>query len=361
MEEIRPNDYCVILAGGTGRRLWPASTEGLPKQFIDFFGSGRTLLQQTYDRFAAFMPAAHIFVSTYEGYVPLVKEQLPSLPAANILPEPVQLNTAPAAVWCNWHALLADPSANLVVSPADQLVQDTARFEEQVRHALRFVDSHDRFLALGVRPTTPNTAYGYIQMGSPAGDGEGLYEVKSFSEKPEAGYARAFMESGEFLWNTGIFLWNGRTMAAMLSGLSGRPYHDAEAMARQMVTIEEEVDYVRSCFPGELPRSIDLLILERCPNVAVKECDFGWADIGCWTALHESSRKDADGNAVSGGGKVMFSGASRCMVSLPGGTKAVICGLDNFLVAQNGERLIVCPNNDPDLVRRLINEARFKE
>ncbi len=361
MEEIRQNDYCIILAGGMGRRLWPVSTESLPKQFIDFFGTGRTLLQQTYDRFAAFIPPSRILVSTYEGYVSLVKEQLPGLPAANILPEPVQLNTAPAAVWCNWHAILADPDANLVVTPADQLVQNAARFEEQVRHALRFVDSHEVFLALGAPPTMANTAYGYIQMGRPLDESAGLYEVKSFSEKPQQGYARAFLESGEFLWNTGIFLWSARTMASMLAGLAGRPYHDAEAVARQMVTIEEEVDYVRSCFPGELPRSIDLLILDRCPNVAVKECDFGWADIGCWTALHESCRHDADGNAVSGGGRVMFSGTSRSMVSLPEGMDAVICGLDNYLVAEKDGRLLICPNTDPDLIRRLINEARFKE
>lgn len=361
MEEIRQNDYCIILAGGMGRRLWPVSTESLPKQFIDFFGTGRTLLQQTYDRFAAFIPPSRILVSTYEGYVSLVKEQLPGLPAANILPEPVQLNTAPAAVWCNWHAILADPDANLVVTPADQLVQNAARFEEQVRHALRFVDSHEVFLALGARPTMANTAYGYIQMGHPLDESAGLYEVKSFSEKPQQGYARAFLESGEFLWNTGIFLWSARTMASMLAGLAGRPYHDAEAVARQMVTIEEEVDYVRSCFPGELPRSIDLLILDRCPNVAVKECDFGWTDIGCWTALHESCRHDADGNAVSGGGRVMFSGTSRSMVSLPEGMDAVICGLDNYLVAEKDGRLLICPNTDPDLIRRLINEARFKE
>lgn len=355
--EAQHNNYCIILAGGVGRKLWPASSKELPKQFIDFFGTGRTLLQQTYDRFVRFIAPDHIFVSTYEGYVGLVKKQLPDLPEANILPEPVQLNTAPAAIWGTWHAILADPEACVVVSPADQLIQHEDRFEAELSKGFEFVATHEEVLAIGVKPTQPNSAYGYIQMGEPV-DGGKLYRVQSFTEKPPTDYARMFIDSGEFLWNTGIFLWKGETMGDLLAKLNHRPSMPVSAVARQMVTIAEEVEYVRSSFNDTMPRQIDLCVLERCQNVVVMECDFGWADIGCWPELHAAAERDVDDNAVSGKAQVMFSGSQHCMVYLPDGMKAVVAGLDNILVALQDDMLFICPNNDPDYVRRMINEAQ---
>lgn len=355
--ETAQKQYCIILAGGVGRRLWPASRPEMPKQFLDFFGTGRTLLQQTYDRFIRFVPQDHIFISTYQDYVPLVRQQLPDIPQSHILPEPVQLNTAQAAIWGTWHAVLACPDANVVVTPADQLIQDGERFKEQILQGLDYVDTHTEFLAMGVRPTVPNTAYGYIQMDTADGGGK-FHRVQSFSEKPATDYAKMFMESGEFLWNTGIFLWKGETLGNRLAELRHHTPQPVELVAKQMLTIAEEVKYVRSAYAEGLPGPLDLCILEHCGNVAVMECDFGWADIGCWPELHDMARQDADGNAVSGGARVLFNGASRCMVRLPEGMKAVVAGLDNFLVAQEGNSLLVCPNTDPDYVRRMINEAQ---
>ena len=335
METQPNNNYCIILAGGVGRRLWPASSKNMPKQFIDFFGTGSTLLQQTFERFARFISLDHIFVSTYEGYVDLVKQQLPTLPVENILPEPVQLNTAPAAIWGTWHAVLANADANVVVTPADQLSLHTARVAHQVLHGL-----------------------GDIQMGEPF-EGYQLHRALSFTEKPDYDYAKMFMDSGEFLWNTGIFMWNAQTMGDCLTKRSGRPSQSVEILARQMVTIAEEVEYVRSCFTERMPRQVDLFVLEQCETVVVRECDFGWADIGCWPELREASHKDADGNAVSGDAKVMFSGTQRTIVRLPEKLKAVIVGLDNYLVTENEGVLMICPNSDPDLVRRIITEAQM--
>lgn len=357
MTQARPNSYCLILAGGIGRRLWPTSRKALPKQFIDFFGCGRTLLQQTYDRFARFIPHDHIFISTYSGYVPIVREQLPEVDESRILPEPVQLNTAQAAIWGTWHAVLADADANIISTPSDQLIHDEARFEADMLKGLDYVEQHDEFLAMGIRPTFPNTAYGYIQMGEGV-NGGGLYRVKSFSEKPAIEFARLFKDSGEFLWNTGIFLWKGETLNRFLSKVRGRPHQPVSAVARQMVTIAEEVAYVRSTYSETLPRQIDLCILEHSDRVAVMECAFDWADIGCWSELHDVSRQDADGNAVSGGAKVILNGTQRCMIRLPHDMKAVIAGLDNYLVVQEGDMLMICPNDDPDYVRRLITEAQ---
>ena len=357
--ENKQNNYCIILAGGVGRRLWPVSSETQPKQFIDFFGTGRTLLQQTYDRFADIMPESHIFVSTFENYVETVKQQLPQLPLENILPEPVQLNTAPSSIWATWHVVIRDPKANLVVTPADQIILREERFKEQILKGLDYVDSHDTFLAMGVKPTQPNTAYGYIQKGKSLNNAD-LYAVKSFTEKPELDYAQMFMESGEFLWNTGLFLWKGETMGCFFDHVRGRTTPaSVENLAQQMLTIAEEMDYVRSTFPGEVPRSLDLLILEHCENVAVQECDFGWADVGCWPEVHAAMHTDADGNAVSGDSQVIFSGSKDCMVVLPNGMKAVVAGLDNFLVAQKEGMLMICPNTNSDLIRKLINEARM--
>lgn len=348
--------YCILLAGGVGRRLWPASQKARPKQFLDFFGAGRTLLQQTFDRFAAFIPTDHIFVTTFEDYVPLVRQQLPTLPAANILPEPVRLNTAPAAIWGTWHAAMADPEASVVVSPCDQWITDDARFAAEITAALDYVATHERFLAIGVRPSMPNTEYGYIQMGD-AADAPGLYTVQSFSEKPETELAQVFMESGEFLWNTGIHLWRAETLNRYLSAQSGRAEQSVDKVARQMITIAEEVALVRSRYSEGMPKSVSLLVLEHCPGALVMECTFGWADIGRWTEVRDHCRTDVDGNAVSGDARVLFSGTSHTIVRLPSGRKAVIAGLDDYIVAEEGDTLLVCPNSNPDAVRRLINEA----
>ncbi len=186
-----------------------------------------------------------------------------------------------------------------------------------------------------------------------------MFKVHSFSEKPELNYARLFLESGEFLWNTGIFLWKGETMGRHLSKMAHRPDQPVEAVAQQMVTIAQEVDYVRSCIPEGLPRSIDLLVLEHCDNVAVQACTFGWADVGCWTELREVSKTDVDGNAVTGGAKVMLQGTQNCMIALPKGMKAIIAGLDGYVVSEQNGVLMICPNTDPDAIRRLINKGAF--
>lgn len=354
----REKDYCVILAGGIGRRLWPCSRRELPKQFIDFFGTGRTLLQQTYDRFARFLPAENIFVSTFADYADEVRRQLPGLPGSRILGEPVQLSTAPAATWASFHIQHLEPDACVVVTPADQHIVREDRFERQVGEGLDFVRGREAFLSMGVRAQRANTAYGYIQRGEETGAGK-LSSVKSFTEKPDMAYARRFVESGEFLWNTGLFLWHVRTMAARMRD-SLAPLAGGGRGPGDPPGVEEELRWISRHYPATTHRSIDLLILGETANVHVKECDFGWADIGCWPELHRISRKDADGNAVISSSRVMFSGCRDNLVRLPEGMAAVIKGLNGYLVAQEGNALVVCPNDDPALVRRLVNEAQVQ-
>lgn len=354
----REHDYCVILAGGVGRRLWPCSRKDMPKQFVDFFGTGRTLLQQTYDRFASFLPASHIYVSTYAGYEAEVRAQLPDLPAGNVLAEPVQLSTAPAVAWASYHISRRDPEACVIVSPSDHHILRDDRFAQQLCEGLDFVRGSDVFLAMGAPATQPNTAYGYIQRDAPPAGGS-LPGVKSFTEKPSADYARMFVESGEFLWNTGLFLCHVRTMNARLRELQPEVARHLTSAGPALSSADEQ-ELVARYYPSTTHRSIDLVILSDTRNVCVKECDFGWADIGSWPELYRNSRHDADGNAVASRSPVLFSGSSDNLVCLPEGMGAVVCGLSGYLVAQQGNALVICPNDDPALVRRLVNEAQLQ-
>lgn len=352
------NNYCIILAGGEGRRLWPCSRKYLPKQFIDFFGTGRTLLQQTYDRFAQFIPRENIFVSTFKDYQDLVLDQLPELSRENILIEPVQMSTAPAVAWASYHISCMNPDANVVVSPADQHIVDTQRFEQQVSHALDFVSGNDVFLAMGIPASMPNTAYGYIQMGEEVKSGK-LYRVKSFQEKPAQEYANLFVESGEFLWNTGLFLWNAQSMIHLMREVAPLVAERIEAAAGT-VAKDEDLALVRDYYPESLSSSIDLMILDTCRNVYVYQCDFGWADVGCWPELYKVMKKDVDGNVIMGKGKVFMSGSSNNVVSVSDEKAVIVNGLDGYLIAENEDVLVICPNDNPTTVRRLADEVMVK-
>lgn len=350
------SDYCLILAGGVGRRLWPYSRKGKPKQFLDIFGSGRTLLQQTFDRIAKSIPKENIYVSTFEGYGDLVREQLPEVDAEHVLAEPVQLSTVPAVAWASYHISLKDPEANMVVTPADHCILDGERFARQVDEGLDFVEAHPDFLAMGVRPTVPHTGYGYIQKGEET-CGEQFSRVQSFVEKPSYEFAKMFMEGGEFLWNTGLFLWNMRTIRHKLDELVPVvAYHLSNSGAD--VSRERELELVRKFYSSSLHMSIDLVVLERSRNVYVRECDFGWADVGGWADVYGLERKDADGNVLVGSGKVMFSASRGNLVNLPPGMAAVVDGLEDYLVSLNGNVLVVCRN--PADVRRLVSEVQMQ-
>ena len=352
------NNFCIILAGGIGRRLWPTSRREMPKQFLDFFGTGRTLLQQTYDRFVRIVPPEHILISTFADYVETVREQLPDIPAGNILAEPVQLSTAPAAAWASCHIAGLCADANVVATPADHMIIGEERFIEQISRGLDFVATHSQFLAIGVKPTTPNTAYGYIQMG-PSVNGGDHYRVKSFSEKPAPDYARLFVESGEFLWNTGLFLWHNDTMLKLVGANSQHKISDTQGEQRSLL-LAEELELVKKHYPASLHRSLDMVVLDRCENVVVKEGGFGWADLGCWPDIYQAAHKDADGNAVLHRSQAMLQGCHNTTVSLPDHVAAVVHGLDGYLVSLRGNMLLICPNDDPALARRMAGEVMLR-
>lgn len=355
----RNHDYCVILAGGRGLRLWPCSREDSPKQFLDFFGTGRTLLQQTFDRFSQIMPPDHIFITTNRSYLPLVREQLPHVAPDRILAEPVQRSTAPSVAWATHRILRFDGEAEIAVTPADQVILDTAAFADSITKGLRFVETHNALLTMGIRPTRPETGYGYIQMGDRTGT-EHIYGVKAFTEKPGRDFAQMFMDSGEWLWNTGLFLANGRFLQQCM-------YNYMPAVLRQFDlsnprwTIAEEDAFMQEHFRAYPNLSIDHGILEQSENVCVAHCHFGWADVGAWHSIHEAYGKDSAGNAVIDS-EVIFDDARDNVVKIPRGKIAVIGGLEGYIVAERGNVLLVCKKEDSSaLVRKYANDVALQK
>ncbi len=347
------NDYCLILAGGIGSRLWPVSRKGKPKQFLDLFGAGRTLLQQTYDRFAKFMPAERIYVSTNVDYMPLVYEQLPQLDDEHILEEPLHRGTLASVAWGTVVISKVNGRANIIVSPADQMILGDDAFRDDVLHALDFVSRESHIVVMGVTPTQPETGYGYIQLSDNAIEDD-FYKVKSFTEKPELRFAQMFLDDGGFLWNAGLFAFNVEVMLATIYKLV--PTYQLE-IPKMMADAETADPKFLPEFFSVLPNlSLDLGIMERSDNVFVHLCHFGWADLGTWATF----RKDADENGnVTPDTRAVLHDCRDNVICLPKGRIAVVEGLTDYLVAEEGDVLLICPKS-PATVRRLMNEAQLR-
>jgi len=347
------NNYCLILAGGVGSRLWPVSRKSKPKQFLDIFGVGRTLLQQTYDRFAKFMDPSHIYVSTYIDYMPLVYEQLPGVDDTHILEEPLQRGTLAAVAWGTVVISRENPDANIVVAPADQMIVGDDEFRDDVLHGLDFVSRQSELLVMGVRPTRPETDYGYIQLNDNVVEDD-FYPVKTFTEKPELQFAEMFVNEGGFLWNVGIFLFNVKVMLDAIYKLV--PEYQLE-IPKMMADAETASPRFLPEFFSVLPKlSIDLGILDRSENVYVRECHFGWADLGTWAILKNNA--DENDNATLGT-KTLLRNCRGNIIRLPKGRIAVINGLTDYVVAEEGDVLLICPKNR-STVRKMMTEAQMQ-
>ena len=356
--EISKQNYCVILAGGKGSRLWPSSRQDMPKQFLDFFGGGRTQLQQTFDRFARLLPKENILVCSNRQYEPIVRRQLPDLVADNLLIEPVNRNTAPSVAWANIRILQHNPRANIIISPSDQLVQNEEAFGHCIETGVGYVSEHDVLLAMGVRPTRPEPGYGYIQMGDLSCKPD-VYKVKSFTEKPERQFAKMFMESGEFCWNTGIFIANARCLIESFERIFPEVPRNLRTESPGY-TLAEELGYVARHYPQYSNMSIDYAILEHSRHVYVMACNFGWADLGTWHAVYESMSRGEGDNVVIDS-QVMMEDSRNNVVKLPKGKLAVINGLDGYIVADEGNVLLICKKGDSSaLVRKYVSEVQIK-
>lgn len=350
------NNYCVILAGGKGTRLWPSSREHKPKQFIDYLGSGETMLQSTYRRFCKFIDKNNIIVISNEDYKELVTQQLPDLPAGNLLLEPMRRNTVPSVTWATFEICNRNPDASIVVSPADQLITNEDRYVENITAGLDYVGGNERMLTIGIAPTRPETAYGYIQMADQMG--KDIYKVQSFTEKPEAEFARLFVENNEFLWNTGIFISRGTTFLQTIHG-TATYYKDMMDYIQANYDYGKSVhNFVEQAFSMCPALSLERGILEKADNVDVMQCSFGWADIGTWDALYDVLPKDDDRNVIAGGRPMLYD-CKECLVKLPNGRVAVVQGLEGYVIAEENNVLVICKKDDQNGIRKFVNDVQI--
>lgn len=351
-------NFCVILAGGRGRRLWPYSRKKQPKQFLDFFGCGRTLLQSTFDRFSHIMPKENIYVCTNVEFAKTVAQQLPELPADNIVAEPVSRNTAPSVALASGLIYRRDPKARVIITPSDMLVLNDDAFTSNVLKGLDFVAGSEILLTMGVKPTRPEPGYGYIQTGEQTGM-DGVYKVQSFTEKPDREFARMFMENGEFYWNTGLFLSTVGYFGQCLSKLFSE-HMDQFTTASPAGTRGDILDYLVKQYSSLPNLSIDYGVLERSENVYVMICDFGWADIGTWHSVYECMRR-SDGENVVIDSDVILDDCRNNVIKLGKDKLAVINGLDGYIVTEKDNVLFICKKGDSSaLVRKYTNEVEMK-
>lgn len=352
------NNYCLILAGGKGRRLWPCSREHRPKQFVDFFGVGRTQLQQTYDRMAKTISPDHIYISTNAGYVDIVREQLPEVPREHILAEPIMRNTAPAMAWASFRIDRSNPDAVLIVVPTDMLIVGEDAFQRNVQAAMAFAAKTDTFVAIGVKPTRPEPGYGYIQTDGDMGDN--IYRVRSFTEKPDREFAQVFVDSGEFVWNTGMFVSSVRNTIATFSRFLPEVLRRLYKQSAD-VTPKEEEEYMAEAFPLYPNLSIEKGVLEKLENVCVMKCDFGWGDLGTWHGIYEALPRSNDDNVVVDS-DVFIENSHHNVIKLPKDKIGIISGLDDFIVAEKDNVLLICKKSDSSaLVRKYVNEIQLKK
>lgn len=353
------NNFCVILAGGRGKRLWPCSRTKMPKQFVDLFGTGRTQLQQTFDRFAAIIPPENIFVTTNDDFETIARQQLPDLPPENFLGEPVNRNTAPSVTWACYRIMQQCPDANVIISPSDQAVMGLEAFHSDVLAALDFVSHCEGIIAMGIRPSRPEPGYGYIQMGDTC-QADNMFSVKSFSEKPEREFAQIFMDSNEFLWNTGIFVSSARHLLAHSKSTMPAPFTQIELSKGKGQTLDDEMMMVWQYFSLFPNLSIDYSVLEHCDDAYVMLCHFGWADLGTWHSIYEAESKGKGDNVVLDS-EVLLDGCEDCIIKLPKGRLGVFSGLNGYIVAENENVLMVCKKGDSSAqIRKFVNEVQIK-
>lgn len=330
------------MAGGVGSRFWPLSTPEYPKQFIDILGCGRTLIQLTVDRFKGVCPIENFWVVTNAAYVSIVKEQLPQLPESHILAEPAARNTAPCIAWACWRIREEDPQANVVVTPADAVVMNSEEFRRVIKNALDFTDCNNAIVTIGIKPSRPETGYGYVETAD-AADGD-ICKVNAFKEKPDHETAAQYLHAGNYLWNAGIFVWNVETITACLS-----KYKPGIAADMNRIAVTGDVAGI---FPQCEKISIDFAVMEPAAAdglVYTHPADFGWSDLGNWASLHGKLAKDANGNGTVGNVKLYE--CHDCIVHAEDAHKVVLQGLDGYIVSEKNGQLLVCKRSEEQRIR----------
>ena len=350
---MKRNVYCVIMAGGVGTRFWPKSRRSKPKQFLDIFDTGKSFIRLTYERFAGFVPSENFLVATNASYRHLVHEHLPEIGDDQILCEPVGRNTAPCIAYAAYTLMKKDPDAKMIVSPSDHMILDEATFGSIIGELLDFIDTHDVLMTVGITPSRPETGYGYIQKS----DSATISRVKCFTEKPNLELAKVFVQSGEFFWNSGIFVWKVRDIVAAIEKYL--PDHHAlfSSIVDQLGT-PSEAQAVERVFTQCKAVSIDYGVMEKADNAYVRCGDFGWSDVGTWGSLYQHARKDRYANAKPDEGCYTYATRS-CIISLPKGKVAVINGLRDYIVVDTDDVLMICPRSEEQNIKKFIDEVKY--
>lgn len=350
------NRYCVIMCGGVGSRFWPFSKAARPKQFIDFFGTGRSLLQMAFDRLQDIVPVENIYLITNENYETLVREQLPEIGDTQILMEPARRNTAPCIAWAAHHIKAINPDAKMMVAPSDHLIINVEKFKQSVINAFEFIETRDALVTLGIKPSRPETGYGYIQVGQAV---EGNFsKVKTFTEKPDEDLARVFLKSGEFFWNSGMFFWSADNIIKALETCAPEVI-DVFEQGKDYFGTPQEMEYINTNFQACPNISIDFAVMEKAPNVYVETVDFGWNDLGTWRSLYDNSPKNIDGNVTQNCRALMFNSHNN-IIAIKGDKLVVASGLEGYIVADVDDALLIVPLDEEQKIKTYVNEVKSK-
>lgn len=348
--------YCVIMAGGVGSRFWPMSRRERPKQFMDILGTGRSFLRHTFERFLPIIPIENFLVVTNEAYAKQVLAEIPELRPEQILSEPLGRNTAPCIAYAAFRVAATAPDATMIVTPSDHLILDEELFRSEMERCVDFASQTGSLLTVGISPTRPDTGYGYIQVGAPA-EQPGFQRVKTFTEKPNAQLARAFVESGEFFWNSGIFIWRADAILGELRTHLLDTYELFASAEGCYGTPAEEANIAR-IYSELRGTSIDYGVMEKSSKVFVRCSNFGWSDIGTWGSLYQYAQKDDDGNAAADNQLLAFD-THNCLVRLPKNKMAVIEGLEDYIVVDTDDVLMICPKSNEQDIKKFIATVRY--
>jgi len=348
------------MAGGVGSRFWPLSKLNKPKQFLDILGTGRTLLQMTFDRFKSICPVENIYIVTSLSYKETIIEQLPEINPEQILLEPVRRNTAPCIAYANYKILQKNPNANIVTAPSDHLIIKENIFKKVITEGLKFVENNDALLTLGIKPSRPETGYGYIQVNGNKHieENKNIFKVKTFTEKPNKDLAKIFYESGEFFWNAGIFVWSLKSIRNAFE----KYLPDIDLLFKEGLgkyNTATEADFIAETYSQCQNISIDYGVMEKAENVYVYCSDFGWADLGTWGSLHENSEKDEKNNAIIGN-RIFTYDVENSVINMPNDKLVVLQGLKDYIVVESENILLVCKKEDEQEIKQYVNDIKMK-
>lgn len=358
---MNKNNYCIIMAGGIGSRFWPMSKTNKPKQFLDVLGVGKSLIQMTFDRFLNICPKENIYIVTNESYKDLVKEQLNDIRDNQILTEPARRNTAPCITYANFKIMQENPNANIIVAPSDHLIIDEKGFIKTIEKALDVTKDNDILVTLGIKPSYPNTGYGYIQyqIDKPFEKDSNIKKVKLFTEKPTLEIAKKFIESGDFLWNAGIFIWSLKSINKALKEHLNEVFSVFEK-GNGIYNTEKEKIFINEAYTSCPAISIDYGVMEKANNVYVIPSEFGWSDVGTWAALYNVRKKDNNGNSIIGK-NVMTYDTTNSIITMPKDKLVILQGLDNYIVVDSDNILMVCKKEEEQRVKQFLTDVEVEK